>query len=135
MTDEKRRKHSDQTFADEAGNLLREANEQLDAATVSRLNQARQSAIAQLEPPRAAFDNRWIPVGALAASVLVATALWLGHEPETPESNPFAETMADQMEDLDILMSDEDFELYDDLEFFSWLGSELDALDDESGQG
>jgi hypothetical protein len=124
-------KNADQAFADKTGKALEQANEDLDAATLSRLNQARQTALAELEAPRFASGKRWIPATAVAASVLVATVLWLGREPGMTESNQIAE----QLEDLDILLSDEDFELYDDLEFYSWLGGELDTLDDEQGQG
>jgi hypothetical protein len=110
---------------------LKQANDDLDAATLSRLNQARQTALAGLESPHTVSGSRWLPAGAVAASVLVATVLWLGREPGTTDTNQVAE----QFEDLDILLSDEDFELYDELEFFSWLGGELDTLDEEQGEG
>ena len=124
-------KNGDQAFADKAGKALEQANEQLDAATLSRLNRARQLALTELESTHTVNGSRWLPAGALAASVVVATVLWLGRDPGTTDTNQIAE----QFEDLDILLSDEDFELYDDLEFFSWLGNELDTLDDEQGQG
>ena len=131
MTKSTDRKNGDQAFADKASKALEQANEHLDAATLSRLNQARQAALTELGSSHTVAGSRWLPMGALAASVLVATVLWLGRDPGTTDTNQIAE----QFEDLDILLSGEEFELYDDLEFFSWLGSELDMLDDEQGQG
>ena len=55
-TRKKAEQNAEERFTAEAGRLLREAEEQLDAATLSRLNRARQAALAELERPPAARD-------------------------------------------------------------------------------
>jgi hypothetical protein len=99
----------------------------IDAATRSRLTQARYRALQELEPGRRSgwlgswrlpdFMSSPVPAGALAAVALAAVLLvWRGQFPHEPrlEGPPVA--------DLDILLGDEDLEMLDeDLEFYAWL--------------
>ena len=107
--------------------------EELDSATLSRLNRSRQQALAA-----AAGRNRagrqwtaWASVGALAASVLAAVLL-LRSPSETGAPVPVAATptSADiQQDPLELLTAGEDLDLATeaDLEFYAWV--ELETAD------
>lgn len=97
----------------------------IDAATRSRLTQARYRALQELAPGRRSGWLGWLrlpmsplaPAGALAAVALAALLLvWRAELPSEAilEGPPVA--------DLDILLGDEDLEMLDeDLEFYAWL--------------
>jgi hypothetical protein len=97
--------------------LLEESAQHLDAATLSRLNRARQHAL----QPRRDTGRRWaIPAGFASACVLLlAVAAWHGrpHAPRTPGTVTAANDVPSG--DADTLMDDDD--LYDDLDFYTWL--------------
>lgn len=95
----------------------------IDAATRSKLTQARHRALQELEHGRR--SSWWLvpgiksplaPAGALAAVALAALLLvWRGEPP------PMTAVVA-PIADLDILLGDEDLEMLDeDLEFYAWL--------------
>ena len=48
---------------------LDEQSEPLDAATLSKLNQARQAALSQLHPQGSRFKQSWLPASGLVAAV------------------------------------------------------------------
>jgi hypothetical protein len=62
-------------FESKARAVFDESVENLDAEIRSRLNRARQVALAGHEPARAPAWRSWAPVGAVAAAV-VAAVLW-----------------------------------------------------------
>ncbi len=88
---------------------------ELDGALRSRLNQARQTALAELDKPAWLAPPGWLPVGgAVAAAVMVALLMRQGAvQTELPGRAP--------AEDIEILLSGEDLELFEDLEFYAWL--------------
>lgn len=90
--------------------------EELDAATLSRLNQGRHAALEALHGgrPLAAW-GRWVPLTGVAAAALVTVMLVRG-----PEMAPLP---GDAVADFEILLEGENLELYEDLEFYSWLDS------------
>jgi len=97
----------------------------IDAATPSKLTQARHRALQELEPKRRsswwlvpAIKSPLAPAGALAAVALAALLLvWRNDLP--PGTTGVA---APPVADLDILLGDEDLEMLDeDLEFYAWL--------------
>lgn len=107
----------EQAFAERLRKRL--ANEPtLDGRTRSRLNQARQAALAELDRPGRAFmtaPGGWLTAGgALAAGVVVALMLRQGGiSPTAPRFMP--------VDDLEIILSEGELELYDDLEFYAWI--------------
>jgi len=120
-----------------ARNVFKASVDELDAATLSRLNRSRQQALAVAEG-----RNRtgwrwtvWAPVGALAAGVLAAVLLL--HSPsETglPAQVAVIATSADvQPDPLELLAAGEDLDLATeaDLEFYAWV--ELETADDGVG--
>lgn len=104
---------------------LDHAAEHLDLSTQMALKRARQQALRQR-------NNlpiwRRPPVLALASGGLVAVwalNLW---SPQTPAPNtPQAQT-AGVFEDLPLLMAEDDFELYQSLEFLQWLETQDGAM-------
>ena len=99
----------------------------LDAATRSRLTQARHRA---LEERTAGRDRGWrwslIPAGALAATALVA---WF-----TIGQVPVRDTVqSESLADLEILLGEEDIEMLDEeLEFYGWLEEQPEFAADDS---
>jgi len=88
----------------------------LDAATRSRLTQARHRALEQLPPRRAGLRAALVPAGALAATAIVA---WLLVWQLPPGQTAVRET---PLVDLEILLGEEDLEMLDEeLEFYGWL--------------
>ncbi len=87
----------------------------LDGATLSKLNQARQAALAELERPGWLALPGWLPAGgAVAAAMMVALLVRQGLVPAEVPDRAAAE-------DIEILLSGEELDLYEDLEFYAWL--------------
>jgi hypothetical protein len=87
----------------------------LDAATRSKLTQARHRA---LEEGASARDRGWrsslVPAGTLAATAIVA---WLVVGPSPPKPPD-----TEQLSDLEILLGEEDLQMLDEeIEFYGWL--------------
>lgn len=99
--------------------LLRDSAEHLDAATRSRLAQARAAALAQRETRRSWFDFRYLaPAGAVAAALLV-TVLLVGHLDAPSRVNA---STGNALYDLELLADADAYELTQeaDLEFIEW---------------
>ena len=100
---------------------LDEKAEGLDAATLSRLRQARERALARRPgiPGRLAWPGggaaRW--AGALAGVALLVVG-WMVWRQATERALPVAG------DDLEVLASAEDLRLYQELDFYLWLERE-----------
>lgn len=92
---------------------LDQAADSLDGATHSRLNQARQKALAQATP-RTRPIWAWGGLATAAASALLVVTLWQG----SPEPGLLPQPLG---EDLEILASEDELELLEELEFYQWL--------------
>ncbi len=94
--------------------------DRLDAATLSRLNQGRHRALDHARGRRSgvAVLQRWAPVTGLAAAAVVAVAVWTTNDQPVPSSAPTAAT------DLEIILEFDEFEMLEDLEFYSWIDLE-----------
>lgn len=100
-------------FADKARGLFDDSVDRLDAATLSRLNQGRHRALAELD--RASTQGqwlRWVPVTGVAAVALV-TVMVVNQRATVDE--PITAS------DFEMLIEYEDLELLEDLEFYTWL--------------
>jgi hypothetical protein len=126
-------------WTDRAKSLLDDSVRDLDAATLSRLNRARQAALAQ-RAPRRRVAWLFMPAGlAGACALLLAIGVWHSQRPPTatlPTSTPVpavAATTASKSlntSDLDMIASGDDMEMMQDLDFYAW----LDAQDqDDNG--
>jgi len=92
--------------------------DRIDAATRSKLNQARRRALAELEKPEIAA-LRPVPRTAFAGLAAMAIAVWLiartgsGPDAELPE--------AAEAGDMEIMFTEDDLEFLEDVEFIVWL--------------
>lgn len=126
-----------------AGDILQKEVAALDAATLSKLNQARQRALA--EKPGAGKDLLfgWSALGGMVAASLLIAVLWLGSVPENPgvetplavDTSPLTLPDANEMSvsDLEVLLAEESFEMLEDLDFYTWVESA--AYEDATDEG
>ena len=122
-----------------ARTVFKASVDELDAATLSRLNRSRQRAMAVAEGRNRAGWRWavWAPVGALAAGVLAALLL-LNSPSETGAPAQVAATPASgdvQQDPFELLTAGEDLDLVTeaDLEFYAWV--ELATAGDDDGVG
>ena len=109
---------NDEPWVDRAIALLQQSADGLDAATLSRLNRARQAALAQ---PRRVMPLMW--GFAAACAVALVLALGLRHDP-LQDAPTVAVPVADGGA-IDALASDdENAEMVDDLDFYAWLDAQ-----------
>ncbi len=116
----------DDSFAARCRAVLASHAESVDGQTRSRLNQARQAALAEAAARRVARPFRvpglWLPGGVLASAAALALAVWIAR-PVAPLVAPLAESTP--LEDAEMLSSSEGPDLYaDDAEFYDWAGSD-----------
>lgn len=109
---------NDQELAKQAKAMFDESVDSLDAATLSRLNQGRQKALAELDRTRSYGQwSRWVPATGVAAAAIVAVVVWQGNPADNPAPAPNA------MTDFEIMLSEDSLEMIEDLEFYSWMGT------------
>ena len=110
----------------QARQVLDESVDGLDAATLSRLNRARQAALTPRSRP---LSQLWLPAGlAGACAMLLAVALWSPHRVASVASEPGHATMtsvdANSTDAADALGSEDSVEFYQDLDFYAWLDAQ-----------
>ena len=108
-------------FAAQAKGAFDDSVERLDGAALSRLNQGRHAALEQLASGRSkAAWTRWAPAGGVAVAALLTMIVMRAPE---MESMP-----VEVVSDFEILLEDENLQMLEDLEFYSWLDDvDLDA--------
>lgn len=115
-------------LAVQAKALFDDSVEQLDAATLSRLNQGRQKALQEVRAGGPAGQwARWVPAGGLAAAAVVAVVVWQGApvEHSVPE--------AGSATDFEIMLSEDSLDMLEDLEFYSWIDAANAVPDSDVG--
>jgi hypothetical protein len=132
-------KVTDERLARDAQRLLRQSADELDAHTLSRLNRARQHALAEYDRhgTRPSTLRGWqAGLGAVAvcATAFVAVALWVGRVPGPVPPGPEAATPlsvgTEPASDLEVvLVEDENPEMIENLEFYDWLDPDPAADD------
>lgn len=116
MTDPKTTER-DGDFERRAKRMFDQSVGSIDAATRSRLTQARHRALQQLERPRTRAGWLWAPAGGLALAALAAVMLF-----ERGGPAPEVGLQASTLDDLEILLGDQDLEMLDEeIEFYAWL--------------
>ena len=124
---------ADDAFVEQAGSMLSDGAETLDASTRSRLNRARQKALLELrERSRMQrwIADQWVPAFGAALIALLAAGLWFGVGMQTGSENmsqraTVAPADPGDLADLDMLLADENLEMIEDLEFYLWMDAEL----------
>ena len=100
--------------------LFEESVGRLDARTRSRLNQARQKALTELN--KGATRSYWLtaPLGTLAVAAVIAVVVMTGRETAAPTPG----SAALPLDDFDIVADADSLELLQDVEFYTWLAEE-----------
>ena len=115
-------------FAEKAKQLFDGSVEKLDAATLSRLNQGRHAALDELQRSRpSAVWVRWLPATGVAAAAIVTVMVMRGPGSVDITVEP------DVAADFEILLEGESLEMFEELEFYSWL--EAADFDDNANVG
>ena len=109
-------------FAKQAKELFDESVGKLDAATLSRLNQGRHRALAELDRKTSSSGLwvRWVPVTGVAAAALVTVMIMNG---QAPVEQPVTAS------DFEMLLEEDSLEMLDELEIYTW----LELADAEAG--
>lgn len=110
---------NDEQLQEQAKTLFDSSVEELDAATLSRLNQGRHRALEELHRPGLVAWGRWAPAAGVAAAAVVAVVMINGNVGEAPVSGPVTAS------DFEMLLEADSLEMLEDLEFYSL----LDAVD------
>ena len=134
---------TDERLTGDAQRLLRRSADELDATTLSRLNRARQNALAEYDrrAERLSRLRGWqagLGAAAVCATALIAVALWVGRVPGPlspgPETAP-VNAAVEPASDLEVvLVEDDNLEMIEDLEFYDWLESDP-AVEDAPDPG
>lgn len=104
-----------------AQELLRASADELNGHIRSRLAQARSAAVDEARTAGHGFAWRtWIPAGASAGLAALALFFWSGG-PQAPQAPTLA--VHGSLDDLDIMVTNESFELLEDLEFYEWVAA------------
>ncbi len=117
---------NDKRLEENAKTLFDDSVARLDAATLSKLNQGRQAALAELadESP-AKHWIRWMPATGVATAALVAIVVLRG---PSQIDVPFASDPT--INDFEILIGEDALEMIEDLEFYSWIDiADLESTD------
>ena len=113
-------------MSDEFGKRAKQAFDssvdELDAATLSKLNQGRHAALSQASGSRPLM--RWAPAGGLAVAAVVAMVMV--QSPNVVETPP-GSTAAD----FEILLGEDNLDMLENLEFYEW----LDVADSDEDLG
>jgi len=114
-----------------AKRVLEESVRRIDGRTRSRLNQARQAALAAAGARRRAWFGSFTlmpAAGAVAAALLVAVVLWHREPAGTPPVALDAQHAA-AVEDMDLLTDNDSIDLMEgwDGSFYEWAATQSDA--------
>lgn len=117
-------KDPEELFLEKVQNILDQGTENLGSWTERQLQEVRGQALMDVGEKRSRFlhPRRWVLVGSFAMVTVAAVGLffWLG---------PSTETLpAGEIEDLEIIASQERIDFYQNLDFYRWLGSEENRL-------
>lgn len=119
MNDRKDIVKDDDRLIGKAKELFDESVQELDAATLSRLNQNRHQAMEQASAGSVVGHwNQWLPATGVAAATVFAVVLWTGNRPVDELTPPATAS------DLEIILEGDDFEMLENLEFYSWIDLE-----------
>jgi hypothetical protein len=117
-------KDPEKLFLEKVQDLLNQGTENLGSYTERRLEELRGSALTAAEEKRSRFfpPRRWVLVGSFAMATLAAVGVffWLSPSATPPPTG--------EIEDLEIITSQERIDFYQNLDFYRWLGSEESRL-------
>lgn len=114
-------KNQDKELVGKVRQALDESIQNMDARILSRLNQARQKALAQTKPgwrERLQFNRFPLAGGVAAAMALIIVFFHF--------TNPSELKTYSGIEDVEILATGDSPEFFSELDFFTWLAEEMD---------
>jgi len=116
-------------FERNARAILEESARRIDARTRSRLNQARQAALAAAGTRRRSWWASFtlMPAGAVAAALLVAVVLW--HREPAPTTPVALDGQHPAVEDMELLTDNDSIELMEEWDgsFYEWAAAQSDG--------
>ena len=108
-------------IAKQAKELFDDSVERLDAAALSRLNQGRHQALAELQRSGSAVRwGRWIPATGVAAAAVVTVIVMRGPAGVDVKLDPLTAS------DFEMLLEADSLEMFENLEFYTLL-DEVDS--------
>jgi hypothetical protein len=111
-------------FVDTAKEMFDDSVEQLDAATLSKLNQARQRALSHARHPAPRYAwSRMAPAAGIAAAA--AIAIFVMQQPGLDNAVVAPSTASD----FELLLDEHELDMFEELEFFALMG-ELEERND-----
>jgi len=129
--------HEPTEFERQSRAVLDESVARLDGRTRSRLNQARQQALAEAESRATSPWKKWfsvgtlMPAGAVAAAAIVALTLWSGPRGVDGTDLMARSDATTTFEDLDLLADTDAVDgegAVADYEFYEWAAAEAEAV-------
>lgn len=120
MTD----KNIEQQIVSRIRSALEQSRDRLEPGIRSRLNRMRHEAVARqaAQPP---WRRRWpFATGLLATAAAAGLILFL------PLNRPAEKTPLAAMDDMEILASSDPLEIYEDMEFYTWLSDLENEIQD-----
>ncbi len=118
----------DELLVSKAKSLFDDSVDSIDAATQSRLNRARQKALAKSRRSGLGIPMQWLPAAGLATAVALAVVMWNGAGDSAIDAEMLQPIATAQVGDFEILMNDDSLDMLQDLEFYSWV--EIDEASD-----
>ena len=117
-------KDPENLFLEKVQHLLDQGVQNLGGQTERRLEEARLDALSAVEGKRSGFflPRRWVLAGSFAMATLVAAALFFLLSPST-ETLPTGD-----LDELEIITSRERLDIYQNLDFYRWLGSKENRM-------
>lgn len=115
-------------FLEKTRAVFRESVAALDGETLARLRAARSRAVEAATGRRIGLPrpHPWgLPAGALALLVAVVVGAFVWWNGSSQPAVPFAVNSGD---DLAIVLSNDNLEMYQDMDFYRWLEAQQDAL-------
>jgi hypothetical protein len=115
-------------FANRAKELFDDSVGQLDAAVLSRLNRDRHQALLELQQTsRFGQWSRWVPATGLVAAAVVTVMVIGGPVVEGPREGLVTAS------DFEMLLEEDGFEMFEDLEFYSLLDAVVSETSGDVG--
>jgi hypothetical protein len=110
----------DNAILERSKRLFDESVQEIDGRAQSQLNRGRQKALAELQPRSGVRAlTGWAPATGVAAAAVIVAVMWNGNRP------PGDMVPTSTATDFEILLNEDNLEMLEELEFYSWL--DLDA--------
>lgn len=117
---------TDREFEEQTKRLFDESVGALDGETRSKLTQARYRALEEMKPRRqTTWARALVPVGAAAVVATLTVMLWQGQIPAVDDDNFDVAAVTD----LEILLSEEELDMIEELEFYAWLEEQVELTE------